>query len=254
VAFGEGDFVSFTYLARGWLVLGSMLVGSLGLMHCSSSDAPSSGGDAGSDGIGGAKGGSVSVAGSSSAGKGGASAGGTGAANAVGNGGSNAGKPSAGGGGTGGTTATPECKVEGDCGAGQMCNGDGKCVVKACTPPPTAFQFTPAVTATTVSLAGTLNAWSTTASPLAFDQGSGAWKGTFPLDPGTYQYKFVIDGTTWVADPKNPDTVDDGFCGFNSQLSIGCDGVEAPQGVHGNGCPPAGGASSGGASGEGGSD
>jgi glycosidase len=30
------------------------------------------------------------------------------------------------------------------------------------------------------------------------------------------QYKFVIDGTTWITDPQNPNTIDDGFGGLNS--------------------------------------
>lgn len=33
------------------------------------------------------------------------------------------------------------------------------------------------------------------------------------------QYKFVLDGTTWITDPKNPSTIDDGFGGKNSLLA-----------------------------------
>lgn len=32
------------------------------------------------------------------------------------------------------------------------------------------------------------------------------------------QYKLLIDGTTWINDPGNPDTVDDGFGGLNSVI------------------------------------
>ncbi len=32
------------------------------------------------------------------------------------------------------------------------------------------------------------------------------------------QYKLLIDGTTWIHDPNNPDTVDDGFGGLNSVI------------------------------------
>src|SRR5688572_27243281 len=44
----------------------------------------------------------------------------------------------------------------------------------------------------------------------------GAWTGTRTFDEGTYQYKFIIDGTSWIADPANPETIDDGFGGINS--------------------------------------
>ncbi len=33
------------------------------------------------------------------------------------------------------------------------------------------------------------------------------------------QYKLVLDGTTWITDPANPNQVDDGFGGFNSVFS-----------------------------------
>jgi glycosidase len=38
------------------------------------------------------------------------------------------------------------------------------------------------------------------------------------------QYKLVLDGTTWINDPANPDTIDDGFGGVNSLL----DGITCP--------------------------
>ena len=39
----------------------------------------------------------------------------------------------------------------------------------------------------------------------------------YPLfTPGTYQYKFIVDGTMWIADPDDPNVVDDGFGGHNS--------------------------------------
>jgi len=46
--------------------------------------------------------------------------------------------------------------------------------------------------------------------------GDGAWTATRSFDAGTYVYKFIVDGTSWIADPGNPDTVDDGFGGINS--------------------------------------
>jgi len=46
--------------------------------------------------------------------------------------------------------------------------------------------------------------------------GDGAWSGTRTFDAGVYQYKLVLDGSTWIVDPANPDTVDDGLGGQNS--------------------------------------
>ena len=46
--------------------------------------------------------------------------------------------------------------------------------------------------------------------------GDGAWSGARTFEEGSYQYKFIVDGTAWIADPANPDTIDDGFGGVNS--------------------------------------
>lgn len=49
----------------------------------------------------------------------------------------------------------------------------------------------------------------------------GAWTGGRTFDAGTYAYKFIVDGTSWIADPANPETVDDGFGGVNSVYRCG---------------------------------
>ncbi len=46
-------------------------------------------------------------------------------------------------------------------------------------------------------------------------QSDGAWTGTRQFQPGTYLYKFVVDGQ-YIADPNNPNVSDDGFGGHNS--------------------------------------
>lgn len=50
--------------------------------------------------------------------------------------------------------------------------------------------------------------------------GDGIWERTEELPPGRYEYKFVIDRTSWKEDPNNPQRVDDGFGGFNSLLIV----------------------------------
>jgi hypothetical protein len=47
-------------------------------------------------------------------------------------------------------------------------------------------------------------------------QADGAWTGTRLFAPGTYLYKFVVDGSMYLADPNNPHVADDGFGGHNS--------------------------------------
>ena len=35
---------------------------------------------------------------------------------------------------------------------------------------------------------------------------------------GSHQYKFIVDGTTWITDPTNLDVIDDGMGNTNSVL------------------------------------
>ena len=46
------------------------------------------------------------------------------------------------------------------------------------------------------------------------------WSVTIKLSPGTYQYKFVVDGTTWIKDPYAPSEAPDGFGGRNGQFDV----------------------------------
>ncbi len=75
----------------------------------------------------------------------------------------------------------------------------------------------------TVHLAGTFNGWSPTAWPLTRDATSGEWTLDQTVANGTHQYKFVLDGSEWVRDPRNAMTASDGFGGQNSVLTVACD-------------------------------
>lgn len=98
------------------------------------------------------------------------------------------------------------------------------------------FRAPAGQTVSSVSVAGSFNEWKTTALPMT-KQADGTWKATLKLDPGTYQYKFVINGDVWVqnmcndptwGDPAkggkvDPNVVrceDDGFGGQNAVLTI----------------------------------
>jgi hypothetical protein len=73
--------------------------------------------------------------------------------------------------------------------------------------------------ANTVHLAGTFNNWSTTANPMKKE--GDTWITELELKPGTYQYKFVIDGgKVWKEDPDAPGYTDDGFGGKNGVFTL----------------------------------
>ncbi|MBK7187384.1 MAG: hypothetical protein IPH86_01470 [bacterium] len=75
-----------------------------------------------------------------------------------------------------------------------------------------------------VCLAGEFNGWSDAANPMKND--GGAWTLALDLAPGSYQYKFVVDGN-WKQDDKNPEAAPDGFGGNNSIMKVGAGGAVA---------------------------
>lgn len=74
--------------------------------------------------------------------------------------------------------------------------------------------------ASTVAIVGDFNDWEEGASPLRPLE-EGVWTISIPLAPGRYQYTFVIDGTTWEADPLAPRTLEDDFGRPNSVITVG---------------------------------
>ncbi len=81
------------------------------------------------------------------------------------------------------------------------------------------FEFRPPHQAQTVTLAGTFNEWSTTANPMRLE--GDRFVTELLLPAGTYSYKFVVNGSEWYPDPKNPQKTPDGFGGWNSVLEVG---------------------------------
>jgi 1,4-alpha-glucan branching enzyme len=55
--------------------------------------------------------------------------------------------------------------------------------------------------AKTVELMGEWNGWKSI--PMT-KNGDGVWTTKVTLSPGTYGYKFLVDGKDWVFDPDNP--------------------------------------------------
>ncbi|MFH1314137.1 MAG: glycogen-binding domain-containing protein [Candidatus Eisenbacteria bacterium] len=71
-----------------------------------------------------------------------------------------------------------------------------------------------------VSVAGSFNNWDTGSNPMAKDD-EGVWSAVIPLPPGKHEYKFVVNGSDWMADPDNPKIVGDYG---NSGIEIDSDG------------------------------
>jgi hypothetical protein len=72
-----------------------------------------------------------------------------------------------------------------------------------------------------IFLAGNFNDWKPSDPKflLKDDDGDGIWSITVKLVPGTYQYKFVIDGQ-WTKDPSSPSDAPDGYGGRNGQFEV----------------------------------
>ena len=70
-----------------------------------------------------------------------------------------------------------------------------------------------------VYLAGEFNEWNPTAKKMAYKAKAGIYTATLKLAAGTYQYKFVIDGT-WCADPENANAVPNDQGTFNSVIDV----------------------------------
>jgi 1,4-alpha-glucan branching enzyme len=69
-----------------------------------------------------------------------------------------------------------------------------------------------------VCVAGSFNGWKPERSPLV-PLGDGRFAADLTVDPGRYEYLFVVDGQ-WVPDPKATETVQNPFGGKNSVLTV----------------------------------
>lgn len=60
-----------------------------------------------------------------------------------------------------------------------------------------------------VSVVGDFNDWNKESNPMAAE--GNLWKVTISLKPGRHEYKFVVNNTDWITDPKCSETVADKF-------------------------------------------
>ena len=66
------------------------------------------------------------------------------------------------------------------------------------------FSYRPDAEAEAVYLAGSFNDWQPTAHRMEGPDAEGRYATTLKLKRGRYEYKYVLDGTKWRADPGNP--------------------------------------------------
>ena len=71
----------------------------------------------------------------------------------------------------------------------------------------------------TVTVEGNFNNWNKESDPLQDVDGDGMYERSILLEPGSYLYKFVVDGKE-IVDPLNSATAPTGFESFNSVLRI----------------------------------
>ena len=69
-----------------------------------------------------------------------------------------------------------------------------------------------------VCVAGSFNEWQPEKTPLA-PLGNGRWVGDLTVNPGRYEYLFVVDGQ-WLPDPNAKESVANPFGGRNSVLRV----------------------------------
>jgi 1,4-alpha-glucan branching enzyme len=73
--------------------------------------------------------------------------------------------------------------------------------------------------ARSVAVAGDFNEWGP-AVELSDLDGDGVWTGRVAVEPGIYQYMFVIDESEWRTDPNAERYADDGFGDRNAVVVV----------------------------------
>lgn len=74
--------------------------------------------------------------------------------------------------------------------------------------------------AKSVKIGGNFNNWNPTDEFFMERDDYGTWTKNISLKPGTYQYRFIVDGE-WVEDHNNPNYINNAFGGNNSVFEIG---------------------------------
>ncbi len=70
--------------------------------------------------------------------------------------------------------------------------------------------------ASSVAVSGTFSEW----QPLSLKRNGSVWSGSFPVEPGTHQFGFLLNDSSWYVPPNAADVVDDGFGRKNVTLVV----------------------------------
>jgi cyclomaltodextrinase / maltogenic alpha-amylase / neopullulanase len=81
------------------------------------------------------------------------------------------------------------------------------------------FVYKPTEKVEKIFVTGSFNNWNKGKDRLMDTEGNGLYELTLPLEPGSYIYKYIIDGKA-IIDPENPEKTPSGFDDFNSVLRV----------------------------------
>lgn len=116
------------------------------------------------------------------------------------------------------------CSRATDCAYRDTCTA-GQCAPTACDAQTIVFD-PQGVTYSSVHVAGDFNNWAATIAgggfKLTYDAVAKLWTGTFTVGMGQHLYKLVLDEQQWIADPRAPQSMPDGFGGQNSVADVAC--------------------------------
>jgi len=73
--------------------------------------------------------------------------------------------------------------------------------------------------AQSITIVGDFNDWDPALTPMARSS-DGEWKADLELAPGRYHYSYLVNGSTWVADPVRPAIPDSDFDAPTSLLTV----------------------------------
>jgi len=102
--------------------------------------------------------------------------------------------------------------MRGDCSRDEVIMGNKKSEIKK-----TSFSYY-APFSSKVTVAGSFNDWNPETWELT-KNGKGNWAGKFEIEPGRYEYRFVVDGN-WENDQNNNEIVPNSLGTFNNVLVV----------------------------------
>ncbi len=72
-----------------------------------------------------------------------------------------------------------------------------------------------------VSVVGDFNNWDPSAHPMRLYKNKGVWSRSIVLKPGTYQFRYLVDGERWINDDQADGYTASPFFSENCLLQVG---------------------------------